>query len=133
MLELALNNNNKKGVFQKDIAENQDVSVKYLDHIIASLKAAGLIINVGGKKSGYKLNKPPEEITIYDVYKAFEDDIAIADCLLTDGECHRKNQCVLRDYWQNLNQAIRSNLESMSLKILAERHKTIGHSAEVSN
>ena len=71
VLELALNAEREGGTFQKEIAESQDVSVKYLDHIIASLKKAGLIHNVGGKKSGYVLTKSPHEISIYDVYSAF--------------------------------------------------------------
>ena len=64
MLELALNAEREEGTFQKEIAENQDVSVKYLDHIIADLKSAGLIVNTGGKKSGDRLNRPPEEISL---------------------------------------------------------------------
>ena len=107
MLELALQTNRGEGVLQKEIAKNQYVSVKYLDHIIADLKAAGLIANVGGKKSGYKLNKPAEEISIYDIYRAFEDDLAIIDCLLEHGHCPRKNTCVLKDFWCDLNQSIR--------------------------
>ena len=70
MLELALKSDKEEGTLQKEIAENQDVSLKYLDHIIASLKSAGLIVNAGGKKSGYRLNRPAEEISIYDVYSA---------------------------------------------------------------
>lgn len=125
MLELALNADSEVGVFQKDIAENQDVSVKYLDHIIASLKAAGLIANVGGKKSGYRLNRPAEEISIYDVYAAFEDDLAIIDCLLVDRECPRKQTCVLKEYWCELNQSIRTSMESMNIKDLAEKHRIV--------
>ena len=81
MLELSLNAEREEGTLQKEIAENQDVSIKYLDHIIADLKAAGLIVNVGGKKSGYRLNKPAEDITIYDIYVAFENELVIIDCL----------------------------------------------------
>ena len=51
MLELSLRENMGGGILQREIAENQDVSVKYLDQIIASLKAAGLIVNAGGKKA----------------------------------------------------------------------------------
>ena len=123
MLELALNAGSDEGVFQKEIAENQDVSIKYLDHLIASLKAAGLIANVGGKKSGYRLNRPAEEISVYDVYAAFEDELAIMDCLLVDGECPRKKHCVLKEYWCELNQSIRTSMESMNIKDLAEKHR----------
>ena len=125
MLELALNAEREEGTFQKEIAENQDVSVKYLDHIIADLKSAGLIVNTGGKKSGYRLNRPPEEMSIYDVYAAFKKELVIIDCLLVDGECPNKQQCVLRDFWCELNQSIRRGMESMDLKTLAEKHSII--------
>ena len=49
MLEIALNKS-PGGVYQKDIAKNQEISVRYLDHIIAALKVAGLITTVRGKK-----------------------------------------------------------------------------------
>ncbi len=122
MLELALNEGNKDGVYQKDIAVNQEVSVKYLDHIIASLKRAGLIRNAGGKKSGYKLGRPATEISIYDIYRAFGEDLAIIDCLLTAGKCPRKQDCVLKDYWCGLNQVIKASMESMTLDELSRRH-----------
>jgi len=123
MLEVAINSNCEEGILQKDIAVNQNVSVKYLDQIIAALKAAGLIINVGGKKSGYCLNKLPEEITIYDVYRAFDDELAIIDCLLTGSDCPGKEKCVLKDFWCGLNQTLREGMESMNLKKLAENHR----------
>lgn len=131
MLELALNAHKEGGTFQKNIAENQDVSVKYLDHIIASLKKAELVTNVGGKKSGYALTRPASEITIYDIYAAFEDKMAIIDCLLDDGECPRKGSCVLRDYWCDLNNSLRANMEAMNMELLAEKHKTIKGSQPV--
>jgi len=40
MVELALEKN-REGIFQKEISKNQDISIKYLDQIIASLKASG--------------------------------------------------------------------------------------------
>ncbi len=124
MLELALQTDRHSGILQKEIAENQLIPVKYLDHIIADLKAAGLIANVGGKKSGYKLNKPAEEISIFDIYLAFEDDLTIIDCLHADGHCPRKKICVLKDYWYGLNQTIRNSMESQNLKDLVEKTKS---------
>ena len=121
MLELALQAERGEGILQKNIAENQNVSVKYLDHIIADLKAAGLVANVGGKKSGYRLNKPADEISIYDIYRAFEKDLTIIDCLLEHGHCPRKKTCVLKDYWHGLNQTIRSSMESQNLKDLVDK------------
>ena len=132
VLELALNADKEGGTFQKDIAESQDVSVKYLDHIISSLKKAGLISNMGGKKSGYILTKPAREISIYDVYAAFEEDLVIIDCLLKDGDCPRKGTCVLKDYWCDLNQSIRTSMAAMNIAQLAEKHKLVNETKPVS-
>jgi len=123
MLELALNEEREEGIFQKDIAKNQDVSNKYLDHIISDLKSAGLIINVAGKKSGYRLNKPADEITVYDIYRAFENELAIIDCLLIQGECPKKKHCVIKEFWCDLNQSLRSQMEDMNLGLLANKYK----------
>lgn len=122
MLELALHEDSGEGIFQKDISENQAVSVKYLDQIIASLKKAGLIANVAGKKSGYKLGRPAAEISIFDIYLAFDEKLAIIDCLITGSHCPRKKRCVLKDYWCELNETIRTKMESMNLGMLAMQH-----------
>ena len=122
VFELALNVNKEGGTLQKEIAESQHVSIKYLDQIISSLKKAGLIINVGGKKSGYVLARPANKITVYDVYSAFEDNLAIIDCLLTDGECPKKGNCVMKDYWCELNETIRNSMQSMNVELMAENH-----------
>jgi Rrf2 family protein len=125
MIELAVNAGKDEGIFQKEIAENQDVSVKYLDHIIADLKSAGLVVNAGGKKSGYRLNKPAEDITVYDIYIAFEDELSIIDCLQPDGDCPRKKNCVLKDYWCELNESIRASMVSQNLQDLALKYMSV--------
>ena len=125
MLELSLKENSERGVLQKEIAENQVVSVKYLDQIIASLKAAGLIVNAAGKKSGYRLNKPSGDITIYDVYLAFDEELAIIDCLFPGRECPRNHSCVLRKFWSDLNDNIRSQMESVNLNMLAKDYRMV--------
>jgi len=132
VLELALNADKEGGTYQKDIAQNQDVSIKYLDHIIASLKKAQLVTNMGGKKSGYVLTRPARDINIYDIYAAFEDDLAIIDCLLEDGECPKKGTCVLKDYWCGLNDSIKSSMLAMNIETLANRHKLVNGITPVS-
>ena len=122
VFELALNVNREGGTLQKEIAESQHVSIKYLDQIISSLKKAGLISNIAGKKSGYVLARPANEISIFDVYSAFEDNLAIIDCLLTEGECPRKGMCVMKDYWCDLNETIRNSMMSMNVELMAEKH-----------
>ncbi len=97
MIDIATSSN-PDGVLQKDIAVNQDISLKYLDSIIASLKLKGLIANAKGKGSGYKLTRTPDEITVWDIYTAFEPTI-IVDCIENRAFCDRSCDCLSRDYW----------------------------------
>lgn len=123
MLDLALYADEESGVYQKDISKRQHVTIKYLDQIISALKRAGLIENVGGKKSGYRLGRPAEKISIYDIFLAFEEELAIIDCLVEGKSCPRKKHCVLKNFWCELNENIRSGMESMNLGILARQHR----------
>jgi len=123
MLEIALYEE-ENGVFQKDIAERQRISVKYLDNIIASLKTSGLIINHKGRKSGYRLSRKPSEIKLLDIYNAFEPGIFIVDCISTDYLCQLSGTCGVREFWIGLNNQITKYFESYTLADLIKEHKS---------
>ncbi len=124
MIELAMHGNDK-GVYQKEISERQEISFKYLDQIIASLKASGLIVNSEGRMSGYILSKDPEKINVYDIYKAFQHELMIIDCLTAEGHCRRDRLCAARDFWNDLNNLIVKYLKSTNLKDLAQKQEEI--------
>ncbi len=104
-----------KGVFQKDIAANQSLSVKYLDHIIHALKTARLISNAKGKKSGYILTRKPSEITIYDIHRAFEPGICVVECTSDTYNCNLREGCRASGFWKNLNSLIYNYFNSVTL------------------
>lgn len=109
-----------KGLLQKDISERQGISYKYLDHIISALKTKGLIVNMDGKKSGYRLSRKPEEITVYDIYQAFEPELSIVDCLNSEGECVSDKTCAAKHLWGGLNKLIIDYLSKNNLKELSD-------------
>lgn len=123
MLEIALDDT-ENGVFQKDISERQGISNKYLDNIIAALKTSGLIINKKGRKSGYILSRLPSEINLLDVYKAFQPDVAIVDCVSGKYDCERHNTCSVHNFWSGLNNQISDYFESFTLEDLIKEHKS---------
>lgn len=120
MLEIALDIKHN-GVFQKDIATSQDISVKYLDYIIHALKAAGLISNTHGKKSGYILTRNASNISMYDIHNAFESGICIVDCLSKNINCKRWGKCATRIFWTELNLLITDYLKKTTLKDLVKQ------------
>ena len=131
MIELAMQGNGK-GILQKEISERQEISFKYLDQIIASLKASGLITKSEGRMSGYTLTKDPGKISVYDIYKAFEYELKIIDCLTDEGICRRDRSCATREFWNDLNNLIVEYLKSTNLKELAQKQEEINESEAAS-
>jgi Rrf2 family protein len=122
LIELGMQKN-KDGMLQKDIAKNQEISEKYLDPIISSLKTAGLIVNVGGKKSGYVLSKPSNKITVYDAFRAFEMGPFIVPCIYSPKACVRSKNCSAKEYWTDLNSTISEHLKSMTIANLSQKEE----------
>ncbi len=124
MIEIALHSG-EGGIYQKDIARKQKISFKYLDQIISGLKAVNLIVNAEGKKSGYKLSRNSNDITTYDIYKAFEPELNVVDCLNHDNDCARDKSCATKHFWNGLNANVVNYLSSVTLSKLAKEQKEL--------
>lgn len=122
LLELYMNADNS-GLFQKEIAERQQIPIKYLDKIIADLKTAGLITNVAGKRSGYVLGYGAHDITVYDIFKAFEGKLSILQCLSNQTACAKSDQCSSQTFWGELNQVMIDTMQNRTLYQLGEEQK----------
>ncbi|HYQ59098.1 MAG TPA: Rrf2 family transcriptional regulator [Draconibacterium sp.] len=125
ILEIALNGSGG-GIYQKDIAANQNLSYKYLDHIINSLKVAGLVTKAGGRRSGYIITRKPSEITIYDIHSAFEPGVCVVDCVSENYLCKRKDICALFGFWGNLNRQFVEILKSTTLEDIMNEQSKLG-------
>jgi Rrf2 family protein len=121
MIEISRNHSN--GILQKKIAESQGIPLPYLDSIITSLRTSGLIVNFSGKSSGYILAKPANEITVYDVYRAFEPDLSLVYCINPISDCSRESICSTKDYWAELNDQLKQILERTVLEELVVKAK----------
>lgn len=119
MVEIALNQN-QGGVLQKDIAKRQEISNKYLDHIIHALKVAKLI-RKKPRKSGYELTRDTSKITLLDIHNAFEPGIYIVECLVKDINCSMEKDCLTRDFWCDLNSVIIDQFKSVTLQDLVNK------------
>lgn len=122
LLDLALHQD-EKPVLLKDIAEREQISVRYLEHLITPLIAGGIIRTTRGAKGGVSLAKPPEEIKLSEVIQLLEGSIAPVECVNSPEICTRSKSCVTRDIWGELTQAIDGILKSTTLQDLVERQR----------
>ena len=129
MLELALHYN-KGTVFLKDIAREEEISEKYLSHLVIPLKANGLISSSRGAHGGYRLAKSPSHITVKDIVQTLEGDLSPVECVKNPSICRRTSGCVTRDVWEKLDERISDTLSSITLKDLVKSQKGI-HSINI--
>jgi Rrf2 family protein len=128
MIEIAIENEN--GIYQKDISQRQDLPNKYLDHIIAGLKAENLIRKANDQRKGYVLTRPADEISIYDIYTAFQADLGLAPCQPDPENCERSHYCSAVNFWSGLNDHIREYFEQTSLAELAVKQLEVNSRAK---
>lgn len=122
MLEIALNPD-REPILLKDIAQRQQISLTYLEHLIKPLVAAGLVRSSRGPKGGISLAKPADEIRLSEVLQLLEGSMAPVDCVNDPAACSRATLCVTRDVWGELKGVIDGYLGSVTLQNLLERHK----------
>ncbi|MDI6814630.1 MAG: Rrf2 family transcriptional regulator [Dehalococcoidales bacterium] len=122
LLDLALHQG-KEPVPLKDIAQRQQISVQYLEHLIAPLIAAGMVRSARGARGGVWLARTPQEVRLSEVIQLLEGSIAPVECLNNPESCPRSDLCAPRDIWGELKKAMDGVLESTTLQDLVERHK----------
>jgi Rrf2 family cysteine metabolism transcriptional repressor len=115
----------------KDVALRQQISLRYLDHLITPLVAAGVLRSARGTGGGVRLAKRPDEIKLSEVMQLLEGSIALVDCVDDPDMCTRSSICAARDLWEELKRAMSGILESMTLQDLVERQKAKEQREEV--
>ncbi len=97
------------------VADAQDLPLPYLERVVASLRRAGVLESVRGTHGGYMLSRPPEEISVGDVFRAVEGTLVSVDCMQDEGSCARLGICATRTVWENVAERLRETLDSTSL------------------
>ncbi|OGN96204.1 MAG: hypothetical protein A2Y89_01505 [Chloroflexi bacterium RBG_13_51_18] len=125
LLELALHQG-EGPVFLKDIARQQQISLSYLEHLVAPLISGGIIRSVKGPKGGVTLVKKPEDIRLMEITLLLEGSIAPVECVDNPDVCERSTHCVTRDIWTEVKDAMNGVLEATTIQDLVERQKAKG-------
>jgi Rrf2 family protein len=107
----------------KDIARRQEVSKKYLEHLVARLETDGLLRTVRGAGGGVALARPPSQITLLDILQTLEGSLVPVECIAHPELCPRAANCGTRDLWAELGEAVSGFLGSVTLEDLCERQR----------
>jgi len=130
MLDLALAYRSGP-VSARVIGQNQGVSHKYLESLLAALGNVGLIRSVRGARGGHVLARPPDQITLREIFCALEGCDGFVHCTTDPQVCDRAKTCVTQEVWARMYAACMEILESTTLEDLADRAKKKGSSAHM--
>jgi Rrf2 family cysteine metabolism transcriptional repressor len=123
LLELALHKPDEP-VALKDIARQQQISLPYLEHLIAPLIAGGLIRSTKGPRGGISLTRKPKDIKLMEIVKMLEGSLAPVACVENPEICRRAGSCAARDVWSELKNAMDRYLGAVTLQDLVEKQKS---------
>lgn len=103
-----------------EVADRTALSKRYLEQVAISLKNAGLLKGISGKKGGHLLTRPAKDIRLGEIIEAAIGPINIVDCVLNPDICMLVDGCECRSLYQLINQRILESLNAYTLDDLAE-------------
>jgi FeS assembly SUF system regulator len=100
----------------RDLAREANLPLPTVSKILKILAREGLLIAHRGVKGGFSLARPPTEISVADIIRAFEGPLAITDCSSrVPGICRLELQCPVSHNWQKINRAVLGALKELTL------------------
>lgn len=101
------------------ISDAMAIPVRFLPQVLGDLQRAGLVEALPGRSGGYRLAKPPGEISLLDVIEAVEGDGRRRSCVLRGGPCGVDGTCDVHDVFFEGQEAIRTTFAGTTLADLA--------------
>lgn len=111
-----------------DIAMRQNLSISYLEQLIAKLRKAGIVNSVRGAKGGYTLAKSTDNISVGEVLRALEGDLNPVDCAEITGEgesCDGSSLCVTKYVWKRISDSINNTVNTLMLSEIIDESDRI--------
>ncbi len=104
-----------------EIAAAENIPPFYLAKVLKDLSNAGILLSVRGRGGGFKLARPPEEISALEVLEAAEDlNRRIEACVLGLDQCTDQAPCALHDYWTTFRDRTLFTLAELTVADLLE-------------
>lgn len=123
MIELSLRRESGALVPAREIANAQQIPLRFLEQQLGALHKAGLVESFRGAGGGCRIAKDPAGIRVADIADAIEGQIFPMFCLEpSDHTCFQDARCGLQGFWGDVAVAIQRVFEETTIADLAKRH-----------
>ncbi len=104
-----------------ELARASGVPLPTVSKILKELSRSGIVVSHRGRRGGYTLGRPAEDISVAAVVEALEGPVALTECSVTDGGCSLEPVCVAKTHWGPISRAIHRTLSRLPLSALGPR------------
>ena len=117
MLNLARHHkDDQQAVILKHVAEDEAISIRYLEQIIIPLKINHLVKSIRGAGGGYTLARKPSEIRICDILHALEGSCSLVECVEDETFCDKIKTCGTYEIWKAATELLKNYFENITLQ-----------------
>jgi len=103
-----------------EIAQSQEIPDNYLAKIFQDLAKNGLIRSHRGRKGGFALARPADEITLRQAIEAIQGPLALNDCLDPRQRCELAGKCCLHQALREAQNKLFQVLDGITLRDLVQ-------------
>jgi Rrf2 family transcriptional regulator, cysteine metabolism repressor len=111
------------------ISEQQNIPKRFLEQILNDLKSAGVVQSRRGVAGGYRLARPPEEITLATIIRHIEGALAPVSCVserfYEKCSCPDESRCAIRSVMKEVREAVVKIAERLTIAELCERSRKL--------
>jgi Rrf2 family protein len=115
MIDIHRSSGDGKPVQLKEVAGRTQLSRGYLEQMVVALKNASLLRGISGRRGGYLLARPADQIRIGEIIEAVIGPIGIVNCVTVSGSCMRSDYCDCHLLWSLVSFHIREDLNAHTL------------------
>jgi FeS assembly SUF system regulator len=99
-----------------EIGSVTGLPVPSVSKILKILVRERIVLSLRGTKGGYKLSRPPAEISTAQILNAIDGPLGMTECSVTPGLCSHETSCQVRSHWQMVNRVVLQALDQITLK-----------------
>lgn len=129
LIDLAVNSRTEL-VSLGSIAQRNDISAQYLEHVFSALRKAHIVKSMKGSQGGYFLERDLKEITVAQIVEALEGTYDLEDEVDRNSVGRGDQEAIQHLIIDRINDCVQEILEDVTLKDLVDAYEGYQDSVE---
>lgn len=102
------------------LATECDVPYELARTILGHLADAGILLSQRGRRGGFALARPPQQVRLGEVLTAAGEPLALNVCVAEPSMCQRSGTCPVHPIWTSASEVLRNFLSDQTLAQILE-------------